>query len=377
MTPYLQAGAAGGLGGLLGQLGGAFSAPRRALWSALGGPESGAELVSGWTGLDPGGGLASALGAMAEVAGDPLTLAFAGAPAAMRAVAAPWTQEASALARLRSLGAAEQAGLTALHEGDVLAESLRGAGRIREAQMAGLDLPGIASGATKTYRYGEPGLAGLLQEANLGRAATAAEMRGQAAVRKLFDRAAQAMPADDDAFLAALGQLSPPGAPPGLTVYGRSLPPGAALGRPRLPAATLTQHPGGQNLMPGAYGSMPVASPTRSMPSLAPDELARLQAGQVPANPFDLVLDSNARTLGAAAPAGTTLADLLPRDVLAGLPPGVAHQPLRLALAELGTHGDVAARAMHAARQAQTDYAMAGGAGLGAFLGGQYFGLGE
>lgn len=64
-----------GLGGLLGQLGDALSAPRRAIWSALGAPEHGNELVSNLTGLDKDSPWAHALGLGAEVLGDPLTYA--------------------------------------------------------------------------------------------------------------------------------------------------------------------------------------------------------------------------------------------------------------------------------------------------------------
>lgn len=59
-------------GGLLGQLGSTFSAPRRALWRMVGLPESGAELLGG---SDPSP-LASFLGTTLEVATDPLTLGF-------------------------------------------------------------------------------------------------------------------------------------------------------------------------------------------------------------------------------------------------------------------------------------------------------------
>lgn len=62
-------------GGLAGQLGDALSAPRRAVWSALGLPESGSDLASSTLGLDPEGAWAKALGFGAEVLGDPLTYA--------------------------------------------------------------------------------------------------------------------------------------------------------------------------------------------------------------------------------------------------------------------------------------------------------------
>lgn len=64
-----------GLGsGLLGQLGEAAGAPRRALWSMLGLPETGSELVSNLTGMDKENPWNQALGVGAEVLGDPLNL---------------------------------------------------------------------------------------------------------------------------------------------------------------------------------------------------------------------------------------------------------------------------------------------------------------
>lgn len=63
-----------GLGtGMLGQLSDVASAPRRAVWSMLGLPESGNELM-GKMGMDPESALAKALGIGAEIVGDPLNL---------------------------------------------------------------------------------------------------------------------------------------------------------------------------------------------------------------------------------------------------------------------------------------------------------------
>lgn len=67
--------AGAGLGGLLGQLGEGLSAPRKGLWSMLGLPEHGADLVSQGLGLDRDSALAQALGIGAEIAGDPLMYA--------------------------------------------------------------------------------------------------------------------------------------------------------------------------------------------------------------------------------------------------------------------------------------------------------------
>lgn len=68
----ISAGGGMGLGGLLGQVGGALSYPRRALWSALGLPEHGSELL-GQMGMDEQSPLTQALGMGAEMVGDPLS----------------------------------------------------------------------------------------------------------------------------------------------------------------------------------------------------------------------------------------------------------------------------------------------------------------
>lgn len=64
---------AGAGGGMLHVLGEALGAPRRALWNALGGPDTGEELVSNLGLADRRSALARALGLGAEVLLDPLT----------------------------------------------------------------------------------------------------------------------------------------------------------------------------------------------------------------------------------------------------------------------------------------------------------------
>jgi hypothetical protein len=93
------------LGAGLGQAGDVLSAPRRALWSALGGPESGSELVSKLTGMDPESGWTKALGFGAEVLGDPLTYAggFLGKLGGAAAKAAPAAEAASPVAKMLGL----------------------------------------------------------------------------------------------------------------------------------------------------------------------------------------------------------------------------------------------------------------------------------
>jgi hypothetical protein len=67
---------------ILKTIGDTLSAPRRYLWSALGLPEHGNELVSNITGMDPSSFGANALGFGAEVLADPLTYAGAALGAA-------------------------------------------------------------------------------------------------------------------------------------------------------------------------------------------------------------------------------------------------------------------------------------------------------
>lgn len=66
----LGAGVAGG--SLLGQILEPLSAPRKAIWSALGLPDTGSALLA-QLGMDPNSGLTQALGAGVEMLGDPLT----------------------------------------------------------------------------------------------------------------------------------------------------------------------------------------------------------------------------------------------------------------------------------------------------------------
>lgn len=65
-----------GIGGVLGQLGDIFSAPRRALWKALGAPESGAQVAENLGVGDRDSLLSKIVGTGLEIAGDPLTFAM-------------------------------------------------------------------------------------------------------------------------------------------------------------------------------------------------------------------------------------------------------------------------------------------------------------
>lgn len=154
------AGAAGGgvLGSALGQVGDALSMPRRALWRALGLPETGSELVSNTLGLDPGGFGATALGMGAEILGDPLTWAgaLAGGPLAKLAYS-PWAKDAQIAGMLgdvrAGIGAADAA-LAARSgvEAQVIQKEIQAAQRLGQ-----LDVPGIAAGETVAFPNSAPG----------------------------------------------------------------------------------------------------------------------------------------------------------------------------------------------------------------------------
>lgn len=152
-------------GGLLGQLGSALSAPRRALWSGAAGLfgnqpyESGADLVSGLTGMDSGNPLAQILGFGAEVATDPLT--FAG----------------GALGKIPSavLGARTSAARNMFNTADDLvaghaaatANNLSGTMQRFDSLKRFVDPETLAMGATRRYARPDPTLAKLLDEGGM------------------------------------------------------------------------------------------------------------------------------------------------------------------------------------------------------------------
>lgn len=150
------AGAAGGglLGGALGQFGDALSAPRRAMWSMLGMPDTGRELVSNTFGLDQQGTLAGMLGMGAETLLDPLTIAgmAAGGPLAKLAYS-PWAKDAQIAgligdARAGVGGADAALASRSAMEAQTMQEQMQAA-----MGLGNYDIPGIAAGATKDYKY--------------------------------------------------------------------------------------------------------------------------------------------------------------------------------------------------------------------------------
>jgi hypothetical protein len=323
-------GAGGGsvLGGLLGQAGDALSAPRRALWTALGGPEHGNELVGQLTGMDPQSALARALGVGAEVFLDPLTIGgglaggllgkgYAAAASRGRAL----EQEANALLSAR------MAGNEALAAGGQAAQAARQAlpGVIDDVGRA--DLAGIGSGATKTFKQASPEVIAAFEQANLGRGAQ----------------------------------------PAGLEIFGRELPQGAALS----PVVTETGQLTKAGLPKKVMGGKAVAVGPDGLPQLQPwerqflmDQMATGQAGDLA---HTLAVERGARSLPAGA-----LGEVVPGA--ATLPMG--QMPLRQGLAEIeATLPDVLRQleryTLRPADYAQIGAAGLGGVGLGGYLGGR------
>lgn len=201
------AGAIGG--GLLGAVGDTLSAPRRGLWSLLGLPEDGNQLLADTFGMDKDALLTRALGVGAEMALDPLTYAgmLAGGPLAKlfgRASGAAKALDPSidALAAARR---AAQSGLVdrAAAEGETLAAQMA-----RVPGFAGQDVAGIAGGQTRN-----------------------AKLAREAAFNELYD-AGLAVPGSGPP--SAMGKAAPAFAPPNLPpdvladvdVLGRTWPPG-------------------------------------------------------------------------------------------------------------------------------------------------------
>lgn len=323
--------AAGGLGGgLMGQLGGALSAPRRAAWSMLGLPEHGADLVSSVSGMDATSPLARYLGMGAEMVLDPLSIAgmALGGPAA-KALAFPWQQGRRASRAAEMLPQAQDLILRDLSRGLEASEAARGGLPRVAAHLARNDLPGIAAGATKSYRMAHPDVIRAFEEANLGR-----------------------------------------GLPPnGLEVLGSRLPEGSAVAPLRF-----------NNRM---AGKGPAIGPD-GLPSFRPGEAewlqSHLQAGELASDPLDigrqLAVERAAKTLGQRRE--PTLAALLDEGAFGPplrneLPPELLGMPARQALEEVQRGMPFAMQQARRYSVGPADLAMIGGAGLGAGLGGYLF----
>lgn len=169
MLGVAGAGAGGLLGGALGQIGGALSAPRRALWGALGLPDTGAELVSNTFGTDPESFLTHALGMGAEVLGDPLSyLGLLGGGPLAKLGASPWLKEAGLFNYANDLKAGVGAADAAL-DARRLTELQTVQREIDAAQaLSAYDIPGIAAGQRAGFRYLQPASEQALLERGLG-----------------------------------------------------------------------------------------------------------------------------------------------------------------------------------------------------------------
>lgn len=190
---------------LIGGLGDALSAPRRAVWGALGLPEHGSQAVANLLGVDPQGLLAKGLGLGAEVLGDPLTYATMGLGAG------------AAKLGTRALG---QAG--------------RGLGGIEVAAQAGrspilkaLESPETASAVGLGRAAGAPNSA-LIEAAGAGRVARnqalGEAVGGRAAARREIGQGLGEQVAEHGSLLDFERQYGP--------LYGKNmqdLPPGYAL----------------------------------------------------------------------------------------------------------------------------------------------------
>ncbi len=313
--------ALGGLGGgLLGQVGGALSAPRRAMWSALGLPDSGAEMMSSITGGDASSPLLQALGIGAEMVLDPLTLGsmFLGGPAA-RLAAFPWQHGRRLEQTAGALGAGQSAALQDLSMAAQATQAARG----NLPQVAGYlgraDLPGMAAGATKSYKMAHPDTIAAFEAANLGRGTPAG----------------------------------------GLDVLGGRLPIGAEVSPVRV---------GGR-----MAGSAPAIGPD-GIPQFAGWEqnwlMNELSQGGLAADPMAMARQLGTER-GARALAGRpepTLAQLLGgADQLA---PQISGLPVRQALEEIQYALPQVASEASRYRLSPLDMGMIGGAGMGSLLGG-------
>lgn len=171
MLESTMAAAAGGAGGVLGQLGNVLSAPRRFAWDAMGLPEDGASLLNQTFGMDRESPWTKILGMGAEAVLDPLTYAgmLLGGPLAKMGAGALNARKAAPLAE-------ELAGLTATRraaqEGLVARAGMEAQTTARYADQAhtleALDLPGIAGGRTKTYNSFTNPLAEDMTNAGMG-----------------------------------------------------------------------------------------------------------------------------------------------------------------------------------------------------------------
>lgn len=190
IEPAAMALAGGAGGGALSQLLDALSAPRRALWGMLGGPEQGNQLVSKLTGADENGALAKILGTVAEIALDPMTYAGGAvfgklgnimrgrkqlgmaesalgrsiAPQAGEIAAAEEMLQAQKMMARPDVYAKSNPNFAADLVGNAAAEEER----LRAAMRGTVDLEGLAKGGTRTYKTPTPEAARMAEQTGVG-----------------------------------------------------------------------------------------------------------------------------------------------------------------------------------------------------------------
>jgi hypothetical protein len=283
--------------------------PRRALWDAIGLPESGSQLVGETFGLDQQGALAQALGLGAEMVLDPLTLGgmFLGAPAA-KAISSPWQRGAQLDDAINALKGAQSSGLADIAVTNQVARSQLPASL---AELNQIDLPGIAAGKVKNYQFAPDDVAAAFEQANLG-----------------------------------VG--TPAG---GLSVFGSRLPGGSQL-------EPLHQFIGTKQRMAGrAVGLAP-----EGLPQLTPEELAWLSR-QAPSPELG-------HTMAVDRLAGLMPPEPMMGQVAPGLGPELAGLPLRQGLNEIDALLPILQQEAQRFRMSPLDLGMIGGAGLGSIAGG-------
>jgi hypothetical protein len=332
MLAALGAGGGSFLGSALGQASDVLSAPRRALWSALGQPETGAELVEKYRLADSQSALGQALGLGAELIFDPLALAGTvgggllgrGYSAAMRR-GAQLEDQANRLLGARTMGNA------ALAEGNALAQEARAALPGVAADVGRADLAGMAAGGEKVFKQASPSVIQAFEEAGLG--------------------------------------VGTPGG--GLKLFGRQLPQGSELRPVFSETGELTKAGKAKKVMQGRAPAIG----DEGVPSLMPGEreflMSEAAAGRLPATPEEIARALAMQRGSAGLPQGT-LGQAVPEAM--SLPMG--QMPMREGLREIDRVLPGLMRRLARYELTPLDLGLvgAGGAGalgLGAYLGGR------
>lgn len=273
--------------GILSQVADVLSAPRRGLWSALGLPEYGNQLLAQQFGMDPNSLLTHALGMGAEVLTDPLTWAGAlAAPALARGITAlrtpaPQLAEAAAAAgtaggQVEMLQAAKAAAQRGAAEHAAAKEAMIQQHLDRAKGFTGYDIPGIAGRQGRDVAMASMDAANELTMANLAEGAGPIGIPQQGPLQQVAGKVGA------DAFNMPPPPYMPPDTWHGLTLAGRQraggltrpLPPGFSFEDVRVPAG----YAGPADLRGGQLaGKRLVRAPGVYPPVIQDQELAALQ----------------------------------------------------------------------------------------------------